>query len=79
MPLQKRRRSTNREFRRFSSRACTQPFGYVKHVRVVVLEYSQLHKKAYHLVVCEFGGFENVLRDTGIRAIRIYRRYDSQR
>ena len=26
-------------------------------VRVAVLEYSQLHKKAYNLVVCEFGGF----------------------
>ena len=43
-------------------------------VRVVVLQYSQLHKKTYNLVVCEFGGFENVLRDVGIRAI--YQRYD---
>ena len=40
-------------------------------VRVAVQEYSQLHKKAYNLVVCEFGGFENVLRDVGIRAIPI--------
>ena len=32
-------------------------------VRVVVLEYCQLHM--------EFGGFENVLRDAGIRAIPI--------
>ena len=40
-------------------------------VRVVVLEYSQLHKKPYNLVVCEFGGFENVLRDAGIHAIPI--------
>ena len=40
-------------------------------VRVVTLEYSQLHKKAYNLVVCEFGGFENVLRDADIRAIPI--------
>ena len=41
-------------------------------VRVAVLEYSQLHKKAYNFpVVCEFGGFENVLRDAGIRAIPI--------
>ena len=31
-------------------------------VRVVVLEYSQLHRT---------GGFENVLRDAGIRAIPI--------
>ena len=38
-------------------------------VRVVALEYSQLHKKPYNLVVCEFGGFENVLRDAGVRAI----------
>ena len=34
-------------------------------VRVAVLEYSQLH------IVCEFGGFENVLSDAGIRAIPI--------
>ena len=40
-------------------------------VRVAVLEYSQPHKKAYNLVVCEFGGFENVLRDAGVRAIPI--------
>ena len=40
-------------------------------VRVAVLEYSQLHKKAYNLVVCEFGGFENVLGDVGIRVIRL--------
>ena len=38
-------------------------------VRVVALEYSLLHKKPYNLVVCEFGGFENVLRDAGVRAI----------
>ena len=34
-------------------------------VRVVVLEYSQLH--------CEFGGFENVLHDVGVRSIPTYR------
>ena len=33
------------------------------------LEYSQLHKKAYNLVVCEFGTFDNVLRNAGIRTI----------
>ena len=38
-------------------------------VRVAVLEYSQLHEKAYNMVVCKFGGFENVLRDAGISAI----------
>ena len=36
-------------------------------VRVAVLKYSQLHKKAYNLVVCEFGG----LRFVGIHAIPI--------
>ena len=46
------------------------PFGFVKH-RVAVLAYSQLHKKAYNLVVCEFGGFENALCDAGIRSIPI--------
>ena len=38
-------------------------------VIVVVLEYNQLHKKAYNVVVCEFGGFENVLHDVGVRTI----------
>ena len=38
-------------------------------IRVVALEYSQLHKMPYNLVVCEFGGFENVLHDVGICAI----------
>ena len=36
---------------------------------IAVLEYSQLHKKAYNLVLCEFGGFENVLCDAGVRDI----------
>ena len=40
-------------------------------VRVVALEYSQLHKKPYNLMVCEFGGFENVLRDVGVHATNI--------
>ena len=35
--------------------------------RVVVLEYSQLHRTLF--IFCEFGGFENVLRYAGIRAI----------
>ena len=37
-------------------------------VRVVALEYSQLHK---NLIVCDFGGCENVLRDAGVRAVPI--------
>ena len=52
------RRWTNREFRRFAYKACTG--SHMLTVRVVVLEYSQLHKKS---LVCEFGGFEN---DVGI-------------
>ena len=36
-------------------------------VRVVVLEYSQLLITWY--IVCEFGGFENVLRDAAVLAI----------
>ena len=40
-------------------------------VRVVDLEYSWLYKKPYSALVCEFGGFENVLRDADIRAIPI--------
>ena len=31
-------------------------------VRVVALEYSQLHKKAYNFLVCGFEGFESALR-----------------
>ena len=42
-------------------------------VRVVALEYSQLHKKYYNLVVCEFGGFENVYC---VMRASVYRRYD---
>ena len=51
---------------------CTRPFGYIKHVNSYSSGpevYSQLHKKAYNLVVCEFGGFENVLCDAGVHAI----------
>ena len=42
--------------REFRYRACTRPLNMLT-VRVAVLEYSQLHKKAYNLVVSEFGGF----------------------
>ena len=38
-------------------------------VRIVFLEYSQLRKKDYNLVVREFGGFDNVLLDVGVCAI----------
>ena len=34
------------------------------------LEYSQVHKKAYIVVVCEFRGFENVLRDVDMGIMR---------
>ena len=33
------------------------------------LEYSKIHEKAYKCIVCEFGGFQNVLRDACVRAI----------
>ena len=32
-------------------------------VRISLLEYSKIHEKAYKCIVCEFGGFQNVLRD----------------
>ena len=38
-------------------------------VRIALLEYSKIHEKAYKFIVCEFGGFQNVLRDACIRAI----------
>ena len=30
-------------------------------VRISLLEYSNIHEKAYKCIVCEFGGFQNVL------------------
>ena len=38
-------------------------------VRIAPLEYSKIHEKAYKCIVCEFGGFQNVLRDACVRAI----------
>ena len=38
-------------------------------VRIALLEYSKIHEKAYKCIVCEFGGFRNVLRDACVRAI----------
>ena len=38
-------------------------------VRISLLEYSKIHEKAYKCIVCEIGGFQNVLRDACIRAI----------
>ena len=35
-------------------------------VRIALQEYS---KKAYKCIVCEFGGFQNVLRDACVSAI----------
>ena len=37
-------------------------------VRIALLEYSKIHE-AYNCIVCEFGGFQNVLRDACVRAI----------
>ena len=41
-------------------------------VRIAPLEYSKIHEKAYKCIVCEFGGFQNVLRDACVRAIPTY-------
>ena len=38
-------------------------------VRIALMEYSKIHEKAYKCIVCEFGGFQNVLRDACVRAI----------
>ena len=40
-------------------------------VRISLLEpeYSKIHEKAYKCIVCEFGGFQNVLRYACVRAI----------
>ena len=37
-------------------------------VRISLLEYSKIHEKAYKCIVCEFGGFQNVLRDACVCA-----------
>ena len=42
-------------------------------VRIALLEYSKINEKAYKFIVCEFGGFQNVLRDASVRAIPTYR------
>ena len=39
-------------------------------VRIALQEYSKIHEKAYKCIVCVFGGFQNVLRDACVRAIR---------
>ena len=38
-------------------------------VLLALLEYSKIHEKAYKCIVCEFGGFQNVLPDACVRAI----------
>ena len=35
-------------------------------VRIALLEYSKIHEK---FIVCEFEGFQNVVRDACVRAI----------
>ena len=44
-------------------------------VGVVVLEYNQVHKKPYNLVVCEFGGFSMMQPSLH----NVYRCYDTCR
>ena len=38
-------------------------------VGIALQEYSKIHEKAYKFIVCEFGGFQNVLRDACVHAI----------
>ena len=42
-------------------------------VRIALLEYNKIHEKAYKCIVCEFGGFQSVLRDACVRAIPLHR------
>ena len=47
-------------------------------VRIALLECSKIHEKAYKCIVCEFGGFQNVLRDACVRTIpTVYRLSDN--
>ena len=41
-------------------RGCLATFSVLV-VRIALLEYSKIHEKAYECIVCEFGGFQNVL------------------
>ena len=70
--LRRRRRWRNREFSRFAYGLFTGVFLAtlsVLIVRIALQEYSKIHEKAYKFIVCEFGGFQNVLRDACVRAI----------
>ena len=49
-------------------RGCLATFSVLV-VRIALLECSKIHEKAYKCIVCEFGGFQNVLRDACVRAI----------
>ena len=44
-------------------------------VRIAPLEYSKIHEKAYKCIVCEFGGFQNIIRDACVCAIHTYREF----
>ena len=63
----------NREFSRFAYgllRGCLDT--RVPVVRIELLEYSKINEKVDKFIVCEFGGFQNVLRDACVRAIPTY-------
>ena len=51
--------------RMYSLRGCLATLS-VSVVRIAPLEYCKMHEK---VIVCEFGGFQNVLRDACVRAI----------
>ena len=61
----------DRDFSRFAYGLFTEVLATlsVLVVRIAPLEYSKIHEKAYKCIVCEFGGFLNVLRDACVRAI----------
>ena len=72
-----KKKKRNRDFSRFAYGLFTGVlrllWAYIRTiyivVRIALLEYSKIHEKAYKFIVCEFGGFQNVLRDACVPAI----------
>ena len=48
---------------------CLRVYLAILSVLIALQEHSKIHEKAYKCIVCEFGGFQNVLRDACVRAI----------
>ena len=68
----KKKKMENCEFSRFAyglfTGGCLASLSVLV-VRIALLEYSKIHERAYKCIVCEFGGFQNVLRDACVCAI----------